>query len=79
MANVSRSSRHMGRSRLAYTPDGAVLYSGGEDGYLRVFSARPEDETKDQLALIEDDDASAVLSMDASVRLCMHYLVFGAS
>lgn len=66
MANVTRSHRHEGASRVTYTPDGALLYSGGHEGLLRVFPARPEDEGKDALGLI-DFHESAVLSMDASV------------
>lgn len=67
MANVTRSHRHEGVSRVTYTPDGALLYSAGSEGLLRVFSAKPEDEGKDALGLI-DFHESAVLSIDASVR-----------
>ena len=68
MANLTRSERHMeGIGRVAYTPDGAYLYTAGRDGLVRVFSARPEDEGKDQLALIDYHDDTAVCAMDASV------------
>jgi WD40 repeat protein len=67
MANLTRSHRHeVGIGRVAYTPDGGLLYSAGSEGLLRVFSAKPEDEGKEQLALI-DYHESSVLAMDASV------------
>lgn len=68
MVNLTRSFRHDdGIGRVAYTPDGALLYSGGSDGLVRVFSARPDDEGKDQLQLLDYHDDTAVYSMDASV------------
>lgn len=70
MANLIRSHRHNeGIGRVAYTPDGALLYSGGSDGFVRVFSAKPEDEHEDQLKLLDYHDDTAVYSMDASVSL----------
>lgn len=56
-----------GVGRVAYTPDGAVLYTAGSDGYVRVFSAKPEDEGQEQLGIIEYHDSHEVRSMDASV------------
>jgi hypothetical protein len=70
MVNLPRSERHgPGIGRLCYSPDGAVLYTAGSEGFLRVFSAIPEDDNNDQLALIDYHEDTGIYTMDASVSL----------
>jgi hypothetical protein len=55
-----------GVSRVAYSPDGAVLYTTAGD-FLRVWSGDPKDNAAEALGTI-DYHQEATLTLDCSVR-----------
>lgn len=53
---------------VAYSKDGGLLYTAGGEDFVRVFSGDPSANNADSLAVLDEELASTVLTLDCSVR-----------